>query len=327
MSLLAPRRPDLSTAAVGSGRRPRAGQLPPRQRRVRPATREVRPQREVPPQLERSLTVVSTTAAMTLLVSVWVLGQMLFLGGLSQQRAQADLYDEFRNQLASAVASVGPVTEVGDPVALVRVPRLGIEQVVVEGTASGDMLRGPGHQRHTVLPGQVGTSVLMGRAATYGGPFAGLGTLTKGDTVVTVTAQGTTEFTVLGVRRAGDPLPQPRPDGAARLVLVTAEGDGALAALSPGEVVHVDAEAKEGQPAPAGLPASVPDSEQPMGTESTAFPLLTLCLAVLVALTTGVIAARQRFSTALVWVVATPVVIATALITTDVVMRVLPNLL
>jgi sortase A len=44
-------------------------------------------------------------------------------------------------------------------------------------------------------------------------------------------------------------------------------------------------------------------------------------------MTFGVIAARQRWSAALVWVVATPVVIALSWGTTDVVMRLLPNLI
>ena len=108
------------------------------------------------PQAERSAVVVSTAATVLLLASGWALAQMLVLGAVAQERAQATLYDDFRGQLAAATAPTGPVVEVGKPVALLRVPRVGIEQVVVEGTASGDLLRGPGHQRNTVLPGQVG---------------------------------------------------------------------------------------------------------------------------------------------------------------------------
>ena len=86
--------------------------------------------------------------------------------------------------------------------------------------------------------------------------------------------------------------------------------------------------AEEAFPTPAGLPRVVPDPELAMGTESGAvMPLLTLCLGLLLALTLGVIAARQRFSAALVWVVTTPVVIAVAWLTTDVVVRLLPNLM
>lgn len=280
-----------------------------------------------PSQTEQALGVVSTTAIMCALLAAWVLAQMLFLGGLSQQREQDALYDEFRQQLAATTAPLGPVTAVGAPVALVSIPHLGLEQVVVEGTAAGDLLVGPGHQRNTVLPGQLGTSVVMGRATTYGGPFGEIANLRPDDTISVVTAQGRKDFRVLGVRRPGDPLPQPRPGGAARIVLATAEGSGRLSALSPGEVVYVDAEAKKAFPTPAGLPPAIPDSEQAMANEPGALPLLALCLALLLAMTLGVIAARQRWSTPMVWVVAAPVVIAVAWVTTDVGMRLLPNLL
>jgi sortase A len=273
--------------------------------------------------------VVSTTSLMVCLVAGWMVAQMLYLGGLAQDRSQDALYDRFRGELAAATAPIGPVTEVGAPVATLSIPHLGLEQVVVEGTASGDLLAGPGHLRNTVLPGQLGTSAVLGRARTYGAPFARLGDLVEGDQVNVTTAQGTLRFSVIGLRRAGDPLPQPRPEGAARLVLVSGEASGAwLPSLSPGGVVYVDAEAEKAFDTPAGLPRMVPDPEQAMGTESGAvMPLLTLCLALLLALTFAVIAARQRFGAALVWVVAAPVVIATAWLTTDVVMRLLPNLL
>lgn len=284
--------------------------------------------RHLPPTPTRqALDVVSTTATMLALVATWAAAQMLLLGGLSQQREQSALYDQFRGELAAATAPMGPVTSLGDPVALLSIAHIGVEQVVIEGTASSDLLDGPGHLRNTVLPGQVGTAVVMGRARTYGAPFGSIADLRPTDTIRVVTAQGPKQFSVIGVRRAGDPLPQPRPEGAARLVLVSAEGSGRFADLSPGEVVYVDAQAKKGFPTPAGLPTAVPDPEQPMGTEQGALPLLALCLGLLLAMTLGVIAARQRWSAATVWVITTPVVIALAWQTTDVVMRLLPNLL
>jgi len=273
--------------------------------------------------------VASTASLMCCLVALWMVVQMVYLGGLSQDRAQSALYDRFRGELAAATAPIGPVVEVGAPVATLSIPRLGLEQVVVEGTASGDLLAGPGHLRNTVLPGQRGTSAVFGRASTYGGPFGHIGELSRGDQVNVTTAQGSARFKVIGVPRAGDPLPQPRPDDPARLVLVSGEATGThLPSLSPGRGVDVDAEAKKAFDTPAGLPREVPGPEQAMGTESGAvMPLLTLCLGLLLALTLGVVAARQRFGAALVWVVATPVVIAAAWLTTDVVMRLLPNLM
>ena len=80
----------------------------------------------------------------------------------------------------------------------------------------------------------------------------------------------------------------------------------------------------EGTP---GRPAAVPESEKAMASDEGALPLLAVCLALLLALTLGVVAARQRWSTVLVWVIATPLAIALSWASTDVVMRLLPNLI
>ena len=292
-------------------------------RRPKPAPRPKRPLSGA----EATSSVLSSAFTMIALVCLWMVAQLLFLGGIAQGRDQDLLYQQFRGELAGATAPTGPIVPVGDPVALLRIPELGLEQVVVEGTASGDTLAGPGHRRDTPLPGQVGTSVVYGRATTYGGPFADLPTLRVGDRITAVVGQGKVRFTVSGVRRAGDPLPQPVADGAARLTLVTAEGSGRLGAISPETVVYVDADAKKAFPAPPGRPAAVPDPEQSMASDEGALPLLALCLALLLAVTLGVVAARQRWSTALVWVVACPLALALSWATTDVVMRLLPNLI
>ncbi|MDQ6526680.1 class E sortase [Nocardioides sp. LHD-245] len=294
----------------------------------RRAPRPVRPARPVGPpnRVETAGSVISTSTTMVALVTLWMALQMLVLGGVAQERSQTLLYQEFRAQVAAATAPVGPVTEPGAPVALLEIPRLGMQQVVVEGTASGDLLAGPGHLRNTVLPGQAGTSVVLGRAATYGSPFADVDRLEPGDRIEVTVGQGRVVFTVQGLRRSGDALPQPLASGRSRLTLVTAEGQGRLSAIAPGETLYVDAEASSAFPAPAGLPPTVPESEKPMGLDTGVLPLLALDLALLLALTLGVIAARQRWSLVHVWVVATPLALALAWVTTDGVMRLLPNL-
>jgi sortase A len=303
----------------------------PRTPDVRPSVRRlaaVTPRRTAVPDATRGTgVIVSSAATMVALVCLWVAGQLLWFGGISESRDQQLLYAQLRGELAAATAPVGPVTPVGDPVALLTIPHLGVQQVVVEGTASGDLLAGPGHLRDTVLPGQVGTSVVLGRAATYGAPFGHLPELRNGDRISVVMAQGQLVFRVIGVRHAGDPLPQPPAAGVARLTLVTAEGSGRFGDMAPGRAVYVDAQAKKGFPAPSGLPTSVPHPETVMATDPGALPLLVLSLALLVALTLGVVSARQRWSAVRVWVVACAPAVALAWFTTDVVMRLLPNLM
>jgi sortase A len=169
--------------------------------------------------------------------------------------------------------------------------------------------------------------VVYGRATTYGGPFRDITELRPGDRIEVTGAQGTKAYTVSGVRQGGDPLPQPLAAGAGRLTLVSSQGSGRLGALTPDTVVYVDAETKKAFPAPPGRPVAVPDSEKAMAADPGALPLLGLCLALLLAVTLGVVAARQRWSTVLVWVVATPLVLALSWVSTDVVMRLLPNLI
>jgi sortase A len=263
------------------------------------------------------------------LLALWLVAQVLFLGVLSESRAQTITFRELRTELAAATAPTGGAITPGKPVALLTMPSLGREMVVVEGTASGDLLAGPGHRRDTPLPGQEGVSLVYGRARTYGGPFGELTRLQAGDTITALTQQGKATFRVDGVRRAGDPVPQPVTAGGARLTLVTAEGQkGPLSALTAGSVVYVDAslQGRAFVPTP-GRPVAVPQAERAMATDASALPRLVLCLAALLAIVTWVGFARRRWPTGLVWLVTAPVVLALAWSTTDVVMRLLPNLL
>jgi sortase A len=292
-------------------------------RRLQPVRR---PPRQRPP-VTGPMSLVQSAGTMLAIVCLWVVAQMLLFSGFAQEREQTLLYDQFRTEIASALAPIGPGSEPGAPVALLEIPRIGVSQVVVEGTSSGDTLAGPGHLRKTVLPGQVGTSVVMGRAATYGAPFADIDRLVAGDEIVVTMAQGEVTFEVVTVRRAGDPYSQPLQPGAARLTLVSAEGSGRMAALTPGSALYVDADAPEGFVPTPGLPPAVPEAELVMERDLAAFPLLVLHLALLLAVTLGVVVARSRWSLTAVWVVAAPVVLALAWATTDVVMRLLPNVI
>lgn len=275
-------------------------------------------------------TVAAVTACMiaVCVVSLWFLAQTLLLGSLTHNRTQTELYNELRSTLADGTAPTGGVVEPGAPVALLAIPSIGVQEVVVEGTSSVDTLGGPGHRRNTVLPGQPGVSVVMGRATTYGGPFRDVTSLRAGDRITTTTALGTSTFRVERIRRDGDPVPAALPTGSGRLTLVTGEGVGALSSLRPSNTVYVDAAlASPALPPSAARPRSVPVSELEMGTDPSVLPLLTLGLAALLALVVGCFRAAARWRPVLVWTVAAPVAMAVAWWTTDLVMRTLPNLL
>src|SRR5207253_10138958 len=136
---------------------------------------------------------------------------------LAENRSQDVLYHQLRGELAGMVGPTGPIVPVGDPVAVLEIPAIGVRQVVVEGTASGDLLAGPGHRRDSPLPGQEGISVVYGRGTSYGAPFRDITKLHQGDQIVVVMGQGRIVFKVLDVRLAGDPIPAPPAAGEVRL--------------------------------------------------------------------------------------------------------------
>ena len=130
---------------------------------------------DIPP-LSPGLQLARAALIMVVVMVVTVLLQLTVIGGLQQSSAQERKFDEFRSQLATGTAPIGPTDNqnraltIGDPVAYVEIPEIGLRQVVVEGTTSSALFSGPGHRRDTVLPGQVGATIIMGRAAAFGGP-------------------------------------------------------------------------------------------------------------------------------------------------------------
>jgi sortase A len=140
------------------------------------------------------------------------------------------------------------------------------------------------------------------------------------------TGQGVFEFQVLGVRRAGDPVPPPLAAGAARLSLVTADGTPFV----PSGVVRVDADlvgAAVGGPRPALTADSLPASERPLGTDTSTLWALALWLQALTLVMVGAIWAWHRWGRPQAWIVFTPAVVLVGLGAAGELARLLPNLL
>jgi len=78
----------------------------------------------------------------------------------------------------------------GSPVGEVRIPAIGLDQIVVEGSGEADLRKGPGHYVGTPLPGQNGNVAIAGHRTTYGHPFYSLDALKIGDPIVLTTLQG-----------------------------------------------------------------------------------------------------------------------------------------
>ena len=78
----------------------------------------------------------------------------------------------------------------GSPVGEIRIPAIGLNQVLVEGTGTADLRQGPGHYVNTPLPGQGGNAAIAGHRTTYGHPFYNLDGVKPGDPIVVTTLQG-----------------------------------------------------------------------------------------------------------------------------------------
>jgi sortase A len=74
-------------------------------------------------------------------------------------------------------------SEDGDAVAKLTIPRLGLDVVLVNGTSSGDLRRGPGRHLDTFMPGERQLVYVAGHRTTYGAPFSNLDRLREGDMI------------------------------------------------------------------------------------------------------------------------------------------------
>jgi sortase A len=329
-----PHRPDLHPRAA-RGARPRplpAGTADGRDP-ARPEHRDGEPAagRPAPSRAPRRVAVAGT--ALTILGAL-LLGFALAVsvaGRLAHARDQRVAYARLRADLANGTAPLGQtdvdgaLLAAGRPVALLAIPALHLREVVLEGTTSRVLASGPGHRRDTPLPGQAGTSVVMGRAAAYGGPFGRVAALPRGTRLTVTTGQGTFAYAVTGTRRAGDPVP-PLPAGAGRLTLVTASGP----AYVPSGVVRVDA-ALVGKPQPAP-PAvlgagSLLASERPFAGDRAALVPLVLWSQALLLAGLAFTWARARWGRRQAWLAGVPVLVALGLAVAGATARLLPNLL
>ena len=276
--------------------------------------------------------VIRTTLTIVAVLIFGFLAHLTIFGQVQHFVLQQQLTNSLRAELAQGTAPVSEGTvdqvllEAGAPVALIDIPSIGVHEVVVEGTDSGTLRAGPGHRRDTVLPGQAGYSVIMGRAAAYGGPFARLQELRPGQQFTVITGQGRQEFSVLGVRYAGDPMPAPLGAGKSRLILVTARGP----AFVPSGIARVDAELVS-ETKPAGVRATtfvtLPAVDRELATDTRTVWALVFALQFLLLVELAAVWAYRRVGLRKTWTVFLPVVTVGGLLVADQVVRLLPNLL
>jgi sortase A len=236
------------------------------------------------------------------LLIVGFVGYLLAASRIQEASAQQRLYSTLAGELGQDIGPLGP-TKPGDPVAVMRIPAIGMrDMVVVEGTSPEDMANGPGHLRSTPLPGQIGTSVIFGRRVTYGAPFGQLASLRVGDTITTITQQGSSTYRVAAIGDSQHPVKDLTLN---RLVLLTSNS-----AQVPSYYLEVDADlVTPAHNGPVQLPDIAP-SEQALAGDSGAM-VMTMVWGLALALTAVAAAiAAARWSPWPVYLIFAPAVLA-----------------
>jgi sortase A len=110
--------------------------------------------------------------------------------GIYTAREQGVLRDELTERLDDPGPRPGVVLA-GQAYALLKIPSIDVDDVVVQGTHTEALKRGPGHYDETDDPwddrGRVG---IAGHRTTYGAPFWDLDQVRRGDVVTLITEFG-----------------------------------------------------------------------------------------------------------------------------------------
>jgi sortase A len=88
----------------------------------------------------------------------------------------------------------------GDAVGRLRIPRLDLSMIVVNGTESATLKKGPARHKATFLPGEGKLIYIAGHRTTYSAPFSDIDKLEPGDRVRIELPYATVEYTIRGHR-------------------------------------------------------------------------------------------------------------------------------
>jgi sortase A len=170
-------------------------------------------------RLARILSVALITAGTLILIDAattiaWKEPLSAIYGHYRQATARNQLADAQRSFLGSReVSNLGPTKDVerradqlatiyskqikeGRGIGTIRVPSVGIDYVVIQGTETADLQKGPGHYPDTGLPGQGRTVAIAGHRTTYLAPFRNIAEIEVGDDVTLEMPYGTFTYEV-----------------------------------------------------------------------------------------------------------------------------------
>ncbi len=164
------------------------------------------------------------------------------------------LHSQRHDHLVADFAVNRPELTEGSAVAALQIPKIKMNEVVIQGDSVENLRAGPAHRSSTPLPGQKGNSVLLGHNRRYGATFGELDRLAKGDEVfVQVRNEPAVRFVVATAAQvdADDTVSLGRTDDT-RVTLVTSAGGY----LSTDRRVVVAVATGDQAPAPSGIGGS-----------------------------------------------------------------------
>jgi sortase A len=126
------------------------------------------------------------------------------IGSWEQQEARR-AWDEAEARAVVALARRQVVTGVtnavavapGTPMARLQIPRLGLDEIVLEGVDGNSLNAGPGHLPGSAFPGEQGNSIISAHRDRH---FARLGAIQVGDTIVTESGAREEHWVVISKR-------------------------------------------------------------------------------------------------------------------------------
>jgi sortase A len=112
-----------------------------------------------------------------------------------QRRVLAALATQER-RIAFLAREARRTAQTGDPIGRIAIPKIGADFVVVQGTDSASLRKGPGHYPSTTFPGLPGTVAIAGHRTTYLAPFRKVDELEHGDRIVLTMPYGRFTYAV-----------------------------------------------------------------------------------------------------------------------------------
>jgi sortase A len=90
---------------------------------------------------------------------------------------------ELRRRMHTAAVAFHKSSEDGQAIGRIKVKRLGLNMVLLNGTDASTLKRGPGRDERTFMPGEGELVYIAGHRTTYGAPFAHIDRMRAGDDV------------------------------------------------------------------------------------------------------------------------------------------------